>query len=120
MSNEEPTALAIKGYIPPEEPKAPVAKGYDKLIRASSVGSEQPVFMIATNRWDYMNKYMKDFNKMITCEMYMYILAAVGIVLLLMGNILAVVALAGAAYYKPQYEHGRFQINSQRRVILAN
>ncbi len=95
-------------------------KPYDKLIRATSVGSEQPVFMIATNRWDYMNKYMKDFNKMIACEMNMYVLAAVGIVLLLMGNILAVVALAGAAYYYPQYQHGAHQINSPRRVILGN
>lgn len=98
----------------------PKAKPYDKLIRATSVGSEQPVFMIATNRWDYMNKYMKDFNKMIRCELNMYILAAIGIVLLLMGNILAIVALAGAAYYKPQFEHGRDQVNSQRRVILGN
>lgn len=103
-----------------DEPQAPAVKGYDKLIRATSVGSEQPVLMIATNRWDYMNKYMKDFNKMIDCELKMYALAAIGIVLLLMGNILAILALAGAAYYKPQYEHGRHQINSPRRVILGN
>lgn len=95
-------------------------KPYDKLIRATSVGSEQPVFMMATNRWDYMNKYLKDFNKMITSEMNMYVLAAVGLVLLLMGNLLAIVAIAGAAYYYPQYEHGKSQVNSQRRVILGN
>lgn len=105
-----------------DEPQAQGAaiKPYDKLIRATSVGSEQPTFMLATNRWDYMNKYMKDFNVMIGSEMNMYILAAVGVVLLLMGNILAIVALAGAAYYYPQYLHGVHQINSQRRVILGN
>ncbi|MDP3742154.1 MAG: hypothetical protein Q8R15_02455 [Candidatus Micrarchaeota archaeon] len=103
-----------------DEPQAPAIKGYDKLIRATSVGSEQPVFMIATNRWDYMNKYMKDFNKMISSEMNMYILGGIGLYLLLIGNLLAVVALAGAAYYYPQFKHGQHQINSQRRVILGN
>ncbi len=95
-------------------------KQYDKLVRAVSVGAEQPVFMAATNRWEYMNRYMKDFQDMIAFDVNRYILAGVGIILLLLGNVLAVVALTGAAYYQIQYEHRYGQVNSQRRVILGN
>lgn len=97
-----------------------VVKPYDKLIRATSVGSEQPVFMIATNRWEYMNRYLPDFQEMIIFEMYIYVLGAIGLILLLMGNILAIVFLAGAAYFIPLREHRKNQVNSKRRVILGN
>lgn len=95
-------------------------KGYDQLIRAVSVGSEQPVFMESLSRWDYLKKYLPDFQEMIDFDVKRYILGAVGVVLLLMGNVLAVVALAGAAYCQIQYEHRRGQVNSQRRVIVGN
>ncbi len=93
---------------------------YDKLIRTASVSSEQPILMVSTNRWDYMNKYLPDFQDMISFEIYMYILAAIGIVLLLAGNVLAIVFLAGAGYFYPQYQHRKGQVTSKRRVMLGN
>ena len=97
-----------------------IPKGYDKLIRATTVASEQPIFMQATNRWAYMEKYANDFQDMIAFDVNQWILAGVGVILLLMGNILAVLAFAGAAYYRIQYEHRFGQVNSKRRVILGN
>ncbi len=100
--------------------KEDVPKAYDKLVRATSVSSEQPIFMIATNRWEYMNRYLGEFQEMVVYELYIYILAAIGLILLLMGNFLAIVFLAGAAYFIPIREHRKNQVNSPRRVILGN
>ena len=97
-----------------------VPKSYDQLIRAVSVGSEQPVFLESMSRWDYLKKYLPDFQEMIDFDVKRYALAALGIVLLLMGNILAVVALTGASYYHIQFQHRKGQVNSKRRVITGN
>ncbi len=103
-----------------ETPKE-VTKPYDKLIRATSVGSEQPIFLIATNRWEYFNRYLNDFQDMIGFEINFYILVAVGVILLLMGNALSILSFAGAAYYHIQYQHRHGQVNSvTRRLILGN
>lgn len=97
-----------------------IPKSYDQLIRAVSVGSEQPVFLESLSRWDYLKKYLPDFQDMIDFDVKRYALAAIGVVLLVMGNILAVVALAGAAYYHVQFQHRKGQVNSERRVIVGN
>ncbi len=97
-----------------------VPKAYDKLVRATTVGSEQPIALQATNRWAYMEKYMGDFEDMLAFDVNQWALAIVGVILLLMGNVLAILALAGAAYYRIQYEHRYDQVNSKRRVILGN
>ncbi len=97
-----------------------IPKAYDKLVRSTSVGAEQPIALQATNRWAYMEKYANDFQDMIAFDLNQKVLAIIGIALLLMGNILAVLAFAGAAYYRIQYEHRFGQVTSKRRVILAN
>ncbi len=97
-----------------------IPKAYDKLIRATTVGSEQPIALQATNRWAYMEKYMNDFEDMLAFDVNQWILAGIGAVLLLMGNVLGVIALAGATYYRIQYKHRYGQVNSSRRLILGN
>ncbi|MFH0713497.1 MAG: hypothetical protein V1722_02860 [Candidatus Micrarchaeota archaeon] len=93
---------------------------FGKFVRGTSVGAEQPIFLQATTRWGYMEKYMNDFQDMVAFDLNQYVFAAIGVFLLLIGNILAVLALAAAAYYRIQYEHRKGQVNSKRRVILGN
>ena len=97
-----------------------VPKEYDSLIRATSVGSEQPVFLESLSRWEYMKKYLPDFQDMVDFDVRRYVLGAVGVVLLIMGSPLAIIALAGAAYYWVQFKHRFGQVNSVRRLVLGN
>ncbi len=98
-----------------------IPKSYDNLIRATSVGSEQPVFLESLSRWDYMKKYLPDFQDMVDFDVRRYVLGAAGIILLLLNNPLAIIALAGAAYYWVQFKHRFGQVNSTtRRIILGN
>lgn len=95
-------------------------KGYDSLIRATSVGAEQPPFMAAMSRWEYVSKYMKDWQEAISFALYWKFLAALGLVLLVLGNPLSILAFAGCTYYRIQYDHRHHQVTSGRRVILGN
>ena len=90
------------------------------VVMQTTVGAEQPVQITATTRWEYLKKYMPHWQEMLAYELYVKIFAILGVLALAIGSPLGVVSLFIALYYRARHAHKNHEVNSARKIILAN
>ncbi len=89
-------------------------------IQQTTVGAEQPVQLAATTRWEYLKKYLPLWQATLAYETYQNVFFGLGIIALLAGSPLAVLAFFISLYFRGRKAHRHHEITSSRRIITAN
>lgn len=92
----------------------------DYEIVQSSVGAEQPIQIQATTRWDYLKKYMVLWQAMLAYELYQNVFLIIGVLALIAGSPLAILAFFISLYFRNRKMHRRQEVTSNRKVIVAH